>query len=69
MSKNENLRENKKSDRNENLGKNGKLDNDNELDNTDPQQILRNIKINNLNRLVIGQININGIANKIDALR
>ena len=37
--------------------------------NDDPFKLLRNLKINNLNRLIIGHININSIRNKFDALK
>ena len=36
---------------------------------TDPFTTLKNIKANNVNRLVIGEINVNGLQNKIDALK
>ena len=38
-------------------------------DNSNPQKTLNNIKIANANRLIIGQLNINSLRNKIDALR
>ena len=35
----------------------------------DPHDILRNLKLKNINRLIIGQININSIRNKFDYLK
>ena len=37
--------------------------------NTDPLNILKQLKICNLNRLVIGQLNINSIRNKFESLK
>ena len=38
-------------------------------DDTDPHELLKSIKLSNVNRLVIGQININSLRNKIEALK
>ena len=38
-------------------------------DNTDPLKILKKLKSSNLNRLVIGQLNINSIRNKFEPLK
>ena len=35
----------------------------------DPYEILTNIKIKNINRLVIAQLNINSLRNKFEALK
>ena len=35
----------------------------------DPYKILKSIKISNINRLIIGQLNINSLRNKIEALK
>ena len=36
---------------------------------TDPLHILKTLKIKNLNRLVIGQLNINSLRNKFESLK
>ena len=38
-------------------------------DDRDPHKLLKNIKVSNVNRLVIGQLNINSLRNKIEALK
>ena len=48
--------------------------NDNTLDSInkedlDPLKLLKKIKISNINRLIIGQLNINSLRNKFDSLR
>ena len=40
-----------------------------ELNEVDPSQVLRNLKIKNINRLVIGHLNINSIRRKFDSLK
>ena len=40
-----------------------------ELNEVNPSQILRNLKIKNINRLVIGHLNINSIRRKFDSLK
>ena len=37
--------------------------------NSDPIDILNNIHISNANRIIIGQLNINSLRNKFDALK
>ena len=41
----------------------------NKDDDSDPYKILKNIKISNVNRLIIGQLNINSLRNKFEALK
>ena len=41
----------------------------NNNENSDPFKILKSIRISNVNRLTIGQLNINSIRNKFDALK
>ena len=36
---------------------------------TDPIQILKKVKISNINRLVIGNLNINSLRNKFESLK
>ena len=38
-------------------------------DNPDPFKLLKKIRVSNINRLVIGQLNINSIRNKFEALK
>ena len=38
-------------------------------DNQDPSEVIKNIKLSNVNRLVMGQLNVNGLKNKIDPIR
>ena len=38
-------------------------------ENTDPYKLLKSIKISNINRLIIGQLNINSLRNKFEALK
>ena len=45
------------------------IENKSYLDEPDPSDILKKIKISNLNRLVIGQININSLRNKFESLK
>ena len=44
-------------------------ENNTSLNDLDPCTFLNNIRISNANRLIIGQLNINSIRNKIDALK
>ena len=37
--------------------------------NLDPYKILKSIKVSNINRLIIGQLNINSLRNKMEALK
>ena len=37
--------------------------------NQDPCEVIKNIKLSNVNRLILGQINVNGLKNKIDPIR
>ena len=39
------------------------------LHNYEPNELLNNIRISNVNRLIIGQLNINSLRNKIEALK
>ena len=39
------------------------------LNNSDPNDILKNIRISNANRLIIAQLNINSLRNEFDALK
>ena len=41
----------------------------NTINDNDPLNILKNIKINNVNRLVIGHLNINSLRNKFESLK
>ena len=50
---------------NDNLSNNPQKHNDS----MDPLKLLRDIKISNLNRLIIGQLNINSLRNKFEALK
>ena len=38
-------------------------------DNQDPSEVIQNIKLSNVNRLVMGQLNVNGLKNKIEPIR
>ena len=38
-------------------------------DDSDPYKLLKRLKISNVNRLIIGQLNINSLRNKIEALK
>ena len=55
------------------LNYNSPNDNVRNLSNTenddDPLQILKKLKINNLNRIIIGQLNINSLRNKFESLK
>ena len=44
------------------------LTNSNGTDEKDPQSFLKGIRINNPNRLIIGQLNINSLCNKFEQL-
>ena len=39
------------------------------IEENDPSKILKNLRIKNINRLVIGHLNINSIANKFESLK
>ena len=53
-----------------NLSFMGEIKNDDSLNKKyDPFKILRNIRVSNINRLTIGQLNINSIRNKFEALK
>ena len=38
-------------------------------DNQDPSEVIKNIKLSNVNRLIMGQLNVNGLKNKIDPIK
>ena len=42
--------------------------NSNDIEIKDPQSFLKDIRINNINRLFIGQLNINSLRNKFEQL-
>ena len=42
------------------------LTNSNDTEIKDPQSFLKDIRINNINRLIIGQLNINSLRNKFE---
>ena len=44
------------------------LSNSNDTEIKDPQSSLKDIRINNINRLIIGQLNINSLRNKFEQL-
>ena len=44
------------------------LTNSNDTEIKDPQSFLKDIRINNINRLIIGQLNINSLRNKFEQL-
>ena len=44
------------------------LTNSNDTEIKDPQSFLKDIGINNINRLIIGQLNINSLRNKFEQL-
>ena len=44
------------------------LTNSNDTETKDPQSFLKYIGINNINRLIIGQLNINSLRNKFEQL-
>ena len=44
------------------------LANSNDTETKDPQSFLKDIRMNNINRLIIGQLNINSLRNKFDQL-
>ena len=44
------------------------LTNSNDTETKDPQSFLKDIGINNINRLIIGQLNINSLRNKFEQL-
>ena len=39
------------------------------IEENDPSNILKNVRIKNINRLIIGHLNINSIANKFESLK
>ena len=41
----------------------------NKSKNVDPYKLLRNIRLSNVNRIIIGQLNINSLRNKFDAIK
>ena len=47
----------------------GKLDNTKEIGDTNAYDVLRKIRIKNVNRIVIGSLNINSLPNKFDQLK
>ena len=55
-----------KDNRTSNINDASKLD---KSDIADPSKLLKSIKISNVNRLIIGQLNINSLRNKIEALK
>ena len=38
-------------------------------DNQDPSEVIKNINLSNVNRRIMGQLNVNGLKNKIDPIR
>ena len=38
-------------------------------DNQDTSEVIKNIKLSNVNRLIMGQLNVNGLKNSIDPIR
>ena len=45
------------------------INNNSEMHNIDQYKLLKNIKISNINRLIIGHLNINSLRNKIESLK
>ena len=50
------------------LSSSSPLTNSNDTEMRDPQSFLKEIRINNINHLIIGQVNINSFRNKFEQL-
>ena len=50
------------------LSSSSPLTNSNDTEMKDPQSFLKEIRINNINHLIIGQVNINSFGNKFEQL-